>query len=76
MTENENKTVAGVVVTLKENGLISIDAVEGYNPIAYEETEELLRKAHQRMVENRIIANTINALVRSQETAAAEKGGQ
>lgn len=74
MTQTENKTLAGIVVTLKENGLITIDALEGYSAIAYEETEELLRKAHQRMVENRIIANTINALTKAQQAEQVNEG--
>lgn len=62
----EVETVGAVVISLKSNGLITIDSVEGAPNIGYEATEDLIRRAYQRMVENRIISNSVSALLQAQ----------
>jgi hypothetical protein len=62
----EVETVGAVVISLKNNGLITIDSVEGTPNIGYEATEDLIRRAYQRMVENRIVSNSVSALLQAQ----------
>jgi len=65
-TENQAPQVLGsVVISLMETGLITIDTPEGAPTIGYEATEDLLRRAYQRMVENRIVSNSVSALLQA-----------
>ncbi len=66
---NENQApqvVGSVLVSLMDTGLITIDTPEGAPTIGYEATEDLLRRAYQRMVENRIVSNSVSALLQAQ----------
>lgn len=66
---NENQApqvVGSVLVSLMDTGLITIDSPEGTPTIGYEATEDLIRRAYQRMVENRIISNSVSALLQAQ----------
>jgi hypothetical protein len=69
----ELEVIGAVVISLKSNGLITIDSVEGAPNIGYEATEDLIRRAYQRMVENRIVSNSVTALLQAQ---AAQVQGQ
>ena len=69
----ELETIGAVAISLKSNGLITIDSVEGTPNIGYEATEDLIRRAYQRMVENRIVSNSVTALLQAQ---AAQVQGQ
>lgn len=69
---SESKVIAKIVVSLHEDGLIGIDIPEGTESISYEATEDILRRAHQRMLENRLIASAANALLRAQQPAEGE----
>ncbi len=66
-TENQAPQVLGsVVISLMDTGLITIDTPEGAPTIGYEATEDLVRRAYQRMVENRIVSNSVSALLQAQ----------
>lgn len=71
---SESKVVAKIVVTLHEDGLIGIDIPEETNNISYEATEDILRRAYQRMLENRLIASAANTILRAQKPAEGENG--
>ena len=66
-TENQAPQVLGsVVISLMDTGLITIDTPEGAPTLGYEATEDLVRRAYQRMVENRIVSNSVSALLQAQ----------
>ncbi len=66
-TENQAPQALGsVVISLMDTGLITIDTPEGSPTIGYEATEDLVRRAYQRMVENRIVSNSVSALLQAQ----------
>lgn len=66
-TENALPNVIGTVtISLLDSGLITVDTPEGAPSIGYEATEDLVRRAYQRMVENRIISNSVSALLQAQ----------
>ena len=71
---SESKVVAKIVVSLQEDGLIGIDIPEGTGNISYEATEDILRRAYQRMLENRLIASAANAVLRAQQPVEGENG--
>ena len=66
-TENQAPQVVGsVLVSLMDTGLITIDSPDGAPSIGYEATEDLIRRAYQRMVENRLISSSVGALLQAQ----------
>lgn len=67
--------IASVTISLMDTGVITIDSPEGANSIGYEAIEDLIRRAYQRMVENRIVSNSVSALLQAQ-AAQAQQGGQ
>lgn len=71
---SESKVVAKIVVSLHEDGLIGIDIPEAAEGISYEATEDILRRAYQRMLENRLIASAANAVLRAQQPVEGENG--
>lgn len=77
-TENQQapQVIGSVVISLMETGLITIDTPEGAPNIGYEATEDLVRRAYQRMVENRIVSNSVNALLQAQAAQAQQGVGQ
>ena len=70
----EVETIGSVIISLKNTGLITIDTPEGSPSIGYEATEDLIRRAYQRMVENRIISNSVTALIQAQAQQEVEPG--
>ena len=78
MSNQENiqqPTVIGsVVVSLLDSGLISVDAPDGAPSIGYDATEDLLRRAYQRMVENRLISSSVSALLQAQAAQSQSQG--
>jgi hypothetical protein len=63
---NQSKDIAAVVVSIKENGAISIDLPDEFKGLGYSDIEELLRRAHQKLVENRLITTTVNLLTKKE----------
>lgn len=71
---SESQAVVKIIVSLHDSGLIGIDVPEGSENISYEATEDILRRAHQRMLENRLIASAANAILRAQQPAEGASG--